>query len=342
MEPIATDPEAVHDLIARGLAECDRRSVVYGTVSGHPDKLEDYNAQAVREDAETLPRVLILLDEFNATALSLGGANGDFCGDVAKLAWRGRKFGINLVVAAQDFAKAIIGRMRDQVTPLLFKVRSDALARRVGCERAADIPKGRPGLAITQRWGPVQTYYLPKATLGAGQPDILSDTELDLVLWSLRDNDGYLGLSEIQEHGGMGQGPARRLGSEWERRGWLAKDPQAGNKRKITADFEQLIYKLKSPQSPKTRGNDAQTGLQSDFEPSTSPQPPEKPGVTVSEPEMDKEAVESPRACPVTGCPKNTGGIGFCDYAQRGRQCGDPLWRDKWQEQMDNGGKTNA
>jgi hypothetical protein len=272
MEPIATTPEEAHQVVARGLAECDRRSVLYGTVGGFPDKLEDYNAQAVREDAEPLPRVLVLLDEFNATALAQGGANGDFAGDVAALAWRGRKFGVNVVVAAQDFAMSIVGRMRDQVTPILFETRNEDLARKVGLSDAATLPSGRPGLAVTRRWGTFQTYLLPKAELASGQPAILTEDEAHLVAWALGHNDGYMSLADIEEHGALSQRGARGLAADWERRGWLAKDPSEGNKRQVTAEFEALLYKVQSAQSAQTQGENAQTDVQAAHEPPTSAQ----------------------------------------------------------------------
>jgi len=275
-EPIATTPEDAHQVVARALAECDRRSVLYGTVSGYPDKLEDYNAEAVRGDAERLPRLLVILDEFNATALAQGGANGDFCGDVATLAWRGRKFGVNLVVAAQDFAMAIIGRMRDQVMPVLFKVNNDALARKVRLSEAMELPR-QPGLAVTRQWGRMQTYFLPKSELASGQPAILTENEAVLVAWVLEENSGYMGLSEIREYGDLGQGAARRLAADWERRGWLAKDASAGNKRRVTAEFEAIAYKLKSLQTLQTPRDGLQTDLQTARGPPTSLQTAYKP-----------------------------------------------------------------
>jgi len=274
-EPVANTPEDAHQVVARVLAECDRRAVAYGVVSGFPDNLEDYNAQAVREDAERLPRLVVILDEFNATALALGGANGDFCGDVATLAWRGRKFGVNLVVAAQDFTMAIVGRMRDQVTPVLFQVNNSDLARKVGLEEATNLPP-QPGLAVTKQWGRMQTYFLPKAELASGQLAILTANEAALVGWALEHNDGYLSLAEIQAHGGIGQGAARRLASDWERRGWLAKDTRAGNKRRVTLEFEAIVYKLKALQGRQSPSDSAQTDPQTDWGGPMRLQPPHK------------------------------------------------------------------
>ena len=218
----------------------------------------------------------MILDEFNATALALGGANGDFCGDVATLAWRGRKFGISLVVAAQDFAMAIIGRMRDQVTPILFRVNNENLAHKVRLPDAVNLPD-QPGLAVTREWGKIQTYLLSKSELASGQPAILADNEAALVEWALEHNGGYLSLAEIQAHAGLSQRGARGLAIEWERRGWLAKDPRAGNKRRVTAEFERLVYKVKAAQSAQTPRDGVQTDVQTAQGEPTSLQTAHKP-----------------------------------------------------------------
>jgi len=287
--PIAANPQEAHGVVGRGLAECDRRAALYATAGGFPDDLPSYNAQAVKSGEDPLSRVLVILDEYNATCIANGGARGQFASDTASLAWRGRKFGINLVVAAQDFAKETVGRFRDQVSPILFRVQSKELARSVGCSEA--VHATRPGRAVTTRWGVFQAYYLGKAeltTAGAGGAGVLSADELALALWAIEQNDGYLSLADIQERSGAhagtgacadagagarargGQGYARRLASAWEVRGWLVKDSQNGNKRRVTSDLEQIAYKLKTLKTLKTPPTNRQTDLQTGLEQSTS------------------------------------------------------------------------
>jgi hypothetical protein len=178
--------------------------------------------------------------------LAAGGAKGPLATAVAELGWRGRKFGVHVVFAAQDFSKAIVGRIRDQISAAIcFRVRSQAVARHVGCPDAVRIPESRPGLAVTDRWGPVQMYYLEKKLLiqQGQQPQgpTLTSAEQQLVAWARRENDGYLSLAAIQERLEIGQRPARRLADEWELRGWLRKDPQAYNRRKLTAKLRDLV-----------------------------------------------------------------------------------------------------
>ena len=257
--PIAANPREAHQVVGLALGECDRRAALYAAAGGFPDNLGDYNHLAVKSGEDPLPRLLVILDEFNATAVALGGARGQFASDTAALAWRGRKFGVNLVCAAQDFAKEVVGRFRDQVSPICFRVQSKELARAVQCSEA--VHAHRPGRAVSTRWGAFQAFFLDKsdlATAGAGGAGVLSAGELSLALWAIEQNDGYLSLADIQAGGGVGgtgarmtEWAARKLAEAWEFRGWLRKDNQSGNKRKVTGDLEKVV-KLLKPRHPQT------------------------------------------------------------------------------------------
>ena len=285
--PVAGNPQAAHGAVGLALGECDKRAALYAAAGGFPDDLPSYNAQAVKSGEDPLPRLLVILDEYNATAVALGGARGQFASDTAALCWRGRKFGVSVIVAAQDFSKEVCGRFRDQVSPVCFRVQSKELARAVQCSEA--VHAHRPGRAVSTRWGAFQAYYLDKAelaTAGAGGAGVLSADELALALWAIEQNDGYLSLADIQGGGAGGtgacadagagararggQGYARRLASAWEVRGWLVKDSQNGNKRRVTSDLEQIAYKLKTLKTLKTPPTNRQTDLQTGLEQSTS------------------------------------------------------------------------
>jgi len=272
--PVAGNPQEAHAVVGLALGECDKRAALYAAAGGFPDNLVDYNAQVVKGGEDPLPRLLVILDEYNATAIANGGARGQFASDTATLAWRGRKFGVNLVCAAQDFAKEVVGRFRDQVAPILFRVQSKELARSVGCSNAVHIT--RPGRAVSTRWGVFQAYFLDKSELamaGAGGAGVLSADELALALWAIEANDGYLSLADIQAgghagaHARMTEWAARKLAESWELRGWLRKDNQSGNKRKVTDELEKVAALLKpqSPQSPQTPISNHQTDSQTDL-----------------------------------------------------------------------------
>ena len=247
--PIASTPDEAHVVVARALAEIDKRTILYDTCNGYPENLNEYNS--LTRD-EKLARMLVILDEYNSTALVLSGAKGDFSNDVAALTWRGRKFGVNVIVAAQDFEKAIIGRMRDQTDAVCFRVKSYALARAVGCAGAVNIPKSRKGRAISQRWGVMQTYLIDKTDLVSGTPSILTAAEIAMIAWARSENDSYLPLSEIKNRLGLSQRKSRALACDWERRGWLAKDASANNARRVTDELAKLAVFCANGQTVKT------------------------------------------------------------------------------------------
>ena len=236
--PIATEPEAFREAVERVLGECNHRARLYRQVAGFPETLEEYNDLAVKEGREPLPRVVVILDEFNSAVRADGGASakGRLADVSARLAWRGRKFGVHLVFAAQDFTKEVVGRVRDQVAAAIcFRLRSPQTARAVGCTGANRILVDKPGRAVTDRWGLIQTFYLDKGRLVTAAPSAgLTEEEQVIARWALEENDGYLGLADLRRRFGMGQREARRLAAEWERRGWLEKDRRAGNRRRLT------------------------------------------------------------------------------------------------------------
>jgi hypothetical protein len=245
LAPIATTPDAMRDLVERALGECDHRSKVYNQVPNFPDTLEEFNKLAVREGVDPLPRVLVILDEYNAAVTALGGHTGPLASATAELGWRGRKFGVNLIFAAQDFVKSVVGRVRDQINAVVcFRVRSRQVANAVGVPEAMNIPKGRPGRAYTDIWGPIQTYYLEKERLIAlGQRHTgpsFSEEEQALIERAMRDADGRMSIPLLQEWG-LSTWSARQLLKEWELRGWVAKNPQQQNARYITSKLEGLF-----------------------------------------------------------------------------------------------------
>lgn len=262
LAPLATTPDAMHALVERALGECDARAAQYQQVGGYPDNLSEYNALAAQEGAPVLPPVLVILDEYNAAVMAAGGAAGGLAQATASLGWRGRKFGISLVFAAQDFTKAIVGRARDQVGAVVcFRVRSSETARAVGCAEAVRIPAGRPGLAVTDRWGLMQAYYLDKAALIQGEVTraALTADETALVTAALERNGGRFTLAWLEGEG-VAHRQARRLLDEWRARGWLERDPHAGNAHTITARLRALLPECQTRQSTPNMPKPCQSG----------------------------------------------------------------------------------
>ncbi len=241
--PIASTPQEALGLIEQAIAECDRRAELFKGVPERPQKLAEYNALMIKVGKEPLPRMLVVLDEASSVLTALGGAKGAMGAALATLGWRGRKFGIHFVFAAQEFTKDLLGPVRDQVgLSLCFRVRNGQMAERMGCRGAERIPESRPGLAISSRHGPIQTYWVDGA--GLGNPErvlpVITDFERNLFERARDLHNGKLSR-EVLMSLGVGQQEARRLQTDWRMRGWAWNDPQRANGLYMTDKLAVLL-----------------------------------------------------------------------------------------------------
>lgn len=240
--PIAASPVEAFDLIERALGECDHRAALFKQAEGYPENLAEYNAQAVKAGKEPLSRLLVVLDEFSATA----AAEPQIKAQIAALGWRGRKFGLNVVFAAQEFTKELVGPLREQISlAVCFRVRSAEMARRVGCEGAERISPSRPGLALTDRWGPVQTCFVDKSLfeMNTVRKAALTEKERQAVERAAA-SGGHISIPALVGWG-WSEWKARRLLESWERRGWVERD---GVNRCISSKLWELFSNPQTPQ----------------------------------------------------------------------------------------------
>jgi hypothetical protein len=258
--PIATSPQAALGLIEHALAECDRRAELFRNLPERPQKLSEYNSLAVKAHMDPLSRMLVVLDEASTVITTLGGAKGAMGQALASLGWRGRKFGVHFIFAAQEFTKDIVGPVRDQVgLTLCFRVRNGQMAERMGCKGAERIPENRPGLAISDRHGPIQTYFVDHSHLGQPQNLFSTLSDLERSLFSLALSEGgKLPASKVQEWGSVSEWQARRMLETWALKGWLAKDSIRDNAFCITPKMQVL---LSNHQTAQTGSNRPQTGI---------------------------------------------------------------------------------
>lgn len=260
--PLADTAEGYERLVQRALAICDERKVAFSQTGDlFPENLSEYNAWAVHHQQVPLPRVLVVLDEYNATAAQRGRA---FERAVSNLAFQGLKFGVHLVLSAQEFDKKTLGSIRDQFGAVIaFRVKSATVARNVGVAKAERIPASRQGLAMTDRWGLVQTYYLPKermVEIGIRQHPVaaLSGQEIALMRFAWERHGGRVSIPALvawAEELGWGDAWSKykteQRAREWELRGWVRKDPRRDNARYITKRFAEMLFSPETRKPPK-------------------------------------------------------------------------------------------
>jgi hypothetical protein len=265
LAPIAKTPDDYLSLIRTALAECSRRETLFTQVSGFPEHLDEYNQIITKggyaqSSLTPLPHILVILDEYNATLNILGGHKGNFARLVNDLVYQGRKFGIHLMVASQEFSKEALGNMRDQMGAVIaFRVKNSHVARNVGVKAAVQIPHNRPGLAVTDRWGAVQTYYLPKSRLirDVRTPlALIKEEDLATAQRALNEHEGRMSIPLLVGWG-MTERAARKLVESWEEKGWLQKDPARDNARYLTPAFHTLLENTESNRQADQTGQSA-------------------------------------------------------------------------------------
>ena len=242
LAPLAEDEDGFVAVLERAMGEIEHRKRLYKQAASFPENIDEYNRWAEGAQVEPLKRLLVVLDEFNSAIENSGGVNGELASLATRLVWRGRKFGVTFVMASQDFSKDVLGKVRDQVGAMIVhRVRSADVARNMGLAAAAQISAERPGRALTDRWGLIQSFFLDKQLLISGQAvDALTDDERRIAERSLDEMEGKISREVLTDFG-MGQREARRLQEEWRARGWAFNDPARANGLYITPKLVDLL-----------------------------------------------------------------------------------------------------
>ena len=90
------------------LREVERRKIAYETLSSTPKDIERYNILAGRENAQELPIIVVVYDEFSALMHRSQAQQKRILSEVLQLALRARKYGIFLIIAGQTFRADLI------------------------------------------------------------------------------------------------------------------------------------------------------------------------------------------------------------------------------------------
>lgn len=236
---IAHTPEEATKLLTMVVDEMNRRGdLIAGALCRD---IGGYNQRA----ATPLPYLLIVIDE--CLDLVLAGTH-TLANLLKSIAVRGRSAGVILWAATQH-ASAVEGLPRvvtvNLGSRLVFRVADANAARLAGCPGAHAIPRTIPGRMLAKIEGEpiaVQSFFLTEETLltaaqslaeRVATPSRLGEQERALLRWAIEQGGGYLGLDDLMRIGHLGQREARRLAERMERAGWIVKDPQRKNKRRV-------------------------------------------------------------------------------------------------------------
>lgn len=242
IRPIAVTPQDADALIDAVRGEIEHRKRMFNDTPGLHEKLSEYNVAAIRTGKPTLPRLLVVLDEYLFAINALGGPRGKFAQKVWDIVRIGLAYGVHIVLTAQDIGKDDLGGLRDQFGMVVcFRTKNADTARNLKVGPAATIPDGRPGMAYCDPFGWVQTYHLDKAVLMENVPtESMNENEIKLFEAASK-SKWRVTRGLIAKTLGIGDWDARSIQEALALRGWLMKDATSDNAFCVSDRWKSLV-----------------------------------------------------------------------------------------------------
>jgi S-DNA-T family DNA segregation ATPase FtsK/SpoIIIE len=248
--PIAERVKEATEITFRLVQEMERRAALYQATGRFPEKLSEYH-QAISHQPSAisqLPWIVAIFDEFTAL-MDEAGKHSDLYRLIGQLAMRGRKYGITLVFAGQDFKADLLNtRITNQLrTRVQFgcatAYQSQVVLGQAGAEKITT-----PGRALVSFWGKmteVQTFWVDKERvldLRQGPVSPLASDERELVRYALEHLGGKFNIHDLATafKGHISQRKIEQLSRAWEARGWLMAGPTRANGKTITDELREL------------------------------------------------------------------------------------------------------
>jgi DNA segregation ATPase FtsK/SpoIIIE-like protein len=250
--PIAESVEEATKIVFRLTQEMERRAALYQATGRFPEKLSEYHQATSHQPSaiSQLPWIVAIFDEFTAL-MDEAGKHSDLYRLIGQLAMRGRKYGITLVFAGQDFKADLLNtRITNQLrTRVQFgcttAYQSQVVLGRSGAEKITT-----PGRALVSFGGKiteVQTFWVDKeGILGLRRESVspLAGGERELVRYALEHLGGKFNIRDLAEafKERISQRRIEQLSRAWEARGWLAAGPTRADGKTITDELKELAH----------------------------------------------------------------------------------------------------
>jgi DNA segregation ATPase FtsK/SpoIIIE-like protein len=246
--PIAESVEDATQINFQLTQEMERRAALYQATGRFPEKLSEYHSQLATHDSK-LPWLVAVFDEFTAL-MDEAGKNSDLYRLIGQLAMRGRKYGITLVFAGQDFKAELLNtRITNQLRTRVQFACATAYQSQVVLGQAGAEKITTPGRALISFGGKItelQTFWVDKErVLGLRQGPVspLSGDEQKLVCYALDHLGGKFNIRDLADafRGRVSQRQIERLSRQWEMRGWLSAGPTRADGKTITDELRELV-----------------------------------------------------------------------------------------------------
>jgi DNA segregation ATPase FtsK/SpoIIIE-like protein len=252
--PIAESVKEATEIAFRLVQEMERRAALYQATGRFPEKLSEYH-QATLHPASSnlqsrLPWIVAVFDEFTAL-IDEAGKRSDLYRLIGQLAMRGRKYGITLVFAGQDFKADLLNtRITNQLRTRVQFACATAYQSQVVLGRSGAEKITTPGRALISFGGKiteVQTFWVDKERVLSLRPEPVSPLngdEQELVCYALEHLGGKFNIRDLAKafRGRVSQRRIEQLSRAWEVRGWLVAGPTRADGKRVTDKLEELAH----------------------------------------------------------------------------------------------------
>ncbi len=248
--PIAESVEDATQIVFRLTQEMERRAALYQATGRFPEKLSEYNSQFTNPKSQfsILPWIVAIFDEFTAL-MDEAGKGSDLYRLIGQLAMRGRKYGITLVFAGQDFKADLLNtRITNQLRTRVQFACATAYQSQVVLGKSGAEKINTPGRALVSFGGKiieVQTFWVDKEEvlgLRRGAVSSLAGDEQGLVCYALEHLGGKFNIRDLAEafRGRISQRRIEQLSRQWEARSWLVSGPTRADGKTIADELKKL------------------------------------------------------------------------------------------------------
>lgn len=242
----------LHVALAELLAEMGRRGEVLKAAG--VSSLVEYNAQA----SEPLPALALVIDEVAHIPENCRGMVDDLVG-------RGGAYGVYPVLATtypghKEVQSLVRANLSTRISfPVPTQAESRVILGQVGAETLPKV-KGRLLLVWEARLVEAQAFAVTLPAMEAAPGPQLTERERTLAERALK-HGGVMSIAALREWDGeMSEWSARRLLEDWTGRGWLEKDRERKNARRVTHVLLGLLAQTpQTSQAPQT-AQTSQTG----------------------------------------------------------------------------------
>lgn len=151
-------------------------------------------------------------------------------------------------------------------TIICFRNEQKEMSALMNCAGAEKIPQERQGMAMTNKWGRVQMYFLDRSRLEVQREakSPIPENEWALIKRSILETEGRMSIPLLKAWG-MSEREARGLVTIFEQRGWLEKDGMQKNARYVTAKLRDLLSNCQTGQTVSNSQDWSQTDVKLDM-----------------------------------------------------------------------------